>query len=83
VPSLAEHPLPRLIDAGVPCSLGTDDPAMFDTDLDREHERARAMGVDPLALYDAGIEGALCDEPTKERLRRLADVSEWPATPTG
>jgi aminodeoxyfutalosine deaminase len=56
---------------------------MFDTDLDREHERARAMGVDPLALYDAGIEGALCDEPTKERLRRLADVSEWPATPTG
>jgi aminodeoxyfutalosine deaminase len=83
VPSLAEHPLPRLIDAGVLCSLGTDDPAMFDTDLDREHETARAMGVDPRALYDAGIEGALCDELTKQRLRALADVSEWPATPSG
>ena len=83
VPSLAEHPLPRLIDAGVLCSLGTDDPAMFDTDLDREHETARAMGVDARSLYDAGVEGALCDESTKERLRGLADVSEWPATPAG
>ncbi len=31
--SLAEHPLPKLVAAGVRCSISTDDPAMFDTDL--------------------------------------------------
>src|SRR5438067_666618 len=36
VPSLAEHPLPLLIEAGVLCSISTDDPAMFDTDLTRD-----------------------------------------------
>jgi aminodeoxyfutalosine deaminase len=83
VRSVAEHPLPDLIGAGVPCSLGTDDPAMFGTDLDREHETARAMGVDPRDLYEAGVEGALCDDTTKDRLRRLGEASEWPAAPTG
>ena len=33
VASLADHPLPRLVAAGVRCSISTDDPAMFDTDL--------------------------------------------------
>lgn len=83
VPSLAEHPLPDLMDAGVPCSLGTDDPAMFETDLDREHDLARAMGIDPRALYEAGIAGALCDDATKERLRHLAEASAWPAKAPG
>lgn len=82
VGSLAEHPLHDLIDAGVPCSLGTDDPAMFDTDLGREHETALAMGVDPRSLYEAGIEGALCDDVTRDRLRRLGAASDWPAPPT-
>ncbi|MBO0703034.1 MAG: hypothetical protein J2P38_08890, partial [Candidatus Dormibacteraeota bacterium] len=31
--ALAHHPLPRLVAAGVPCSVSTDDPAMFGTDL--------------------------------------------------
>jgi aminodeoxyfutalosine deaminase len=83
VRSVEEHPLPDLVDAGVPCSLGTDDPAMFGTDLDREHETARAMGVGPRDLYEAGVEGALCDVATKDRLRRLAEASEWPAAPAG
>ena len=33
VASLDEHPLPHLVAAGVPCSISTDDPAMFGTDL--------------------------------------------------
>jgi aminodeoxyfutalosine deaminase len=78
VRSLAEHPLPALVDAGIPCSLSTDDPAMFDTDLGREYDAATAMGLSPQGFFDAGVEGALCDEETKEALRRIAAECRWP-----
>lgn len=39
VKSLAEHPLPRLIEAGLKVSLGSDDPPLFQTDLVSEYER--------------------------------------------
>ncbi|MEP6910171.1 MAG: adenosine deaminase [Actinomycetota bacterium] len=77
VGSLAEHPLPQLVAAGVRCSISTDDPAMFDTDLTRDYEAARSLGVDPRSAYDAGVEGALCDETTRERLRTIGKEFEW------
>jgi aminodeoxyfutalosine deaminase len=79
VRSLADHPLPTLIEAGIPCSLSTDDPAMFGTDLGREYDVATAMGLPAQGFFDAGIEGALCDEETKEALRRVGAAYEWPA----
>jgi aminodeoxyfutalosine deaminase len=76
VPSLAEHPLPRLVEAGVLCSISTDDPAMFDTDLTRDYEAAASLGLDARAAFDAGVEGALCDAATKSRLREVG-VAHW------
>jgi aminodeoxyfutalosine deaminase len=72
VPSLAEHPLPRLRAAGIRCTINTDDPAMFGTDLGREYETAAALGVSAADAYEAGVVGALCDDATRSRLRELA-----------
>lgn len=77
VARLVDHPLPRLVAAGVQCSLSTDDPVLFDTDLTREHAVARSLGVAPRAVYDAGVAGALCDEPTRERLRSIGARHLW------
>jgi aminodeoxyfutalosine deaminase len=77
VPSLEEHPLPELVTAGVRCSVSTDDPAMFDTDLTREYEAAERLGVSPRSAYEAGLHGALCDEATLARLRGIRDGFDW------
>jgi aminodeoxyfutalosine deaminase len=78
VRSLDEHPLPRLVGAGIQCSISTDDPAMFDTDLSRDYAAATSFGIDPRTFFDAGVAGALCDDATKARLRAIADAYEWP-----
>jgi aminodeoxyfutalosine deaminase len=71
VRSLAEHPLPALVAAGVPCTINTDDPAMFGTDLGHEYELAESLGVRPADAYAAGLAGALCDDETRARLASL------------
>jgi adenosine deaminase len=49
--SLAEHPLPRLLAAGVPVALSADDPLLFGTTTSREYsEAARAFRLDAVAL---------------------------------
>lgn len=68
----ADHPLPQLVAAGVACSISTDDPAMFDTDLSTEYAVADGLGVTTDAAYRAGLAGALCDEVTRARLEALA-----------
>jgi aminodeoxyfutalosine deaminase len=70
VKSLGEHPLPTLIAAGVACSVSTDDPAMFGTDLGQEYALLPRMGVDPRLVYEAGTRGALCDDATRGRSSR-------------
>ena len=81
VPSLEQHPLPKLVEAGVLCSISTDDPAMFDTDLTRDYEAARSLGVDPRTAFEAGLAGALCDEATRDRLRGLGNGFDWAEVP--
>lgn len=82
VASLAAHPLPDLVAAGVPCSVSTDDPAMFGTDLDVEYQAAARLGVMPEAIYQAGLQGALCDEETRSALRRAGEACDWPDAAT-
>jgi aminodeoxyfutalosine deaminase len=77
VGSLDDHPLRRLVEAGVRCSISTDDPAMFDTDLAREYEAAASLGADPKTTYEAGLVGALCEEETRDRLRRIGEAYDW------
>jgi aminodeoxyfutalosine deaminase len=77
VTSLEEHPLPQLVAAGVRCSISTDDPAMFDTDLSRDYEAAASLGVSPRAAYEAGLAGALCDDETRGRLQQIGDAFTW------
>jgi aminodeoxyfutalosine deaminase len=83
VSSLDAHPLPQLIAAGVMCSVSTDDPAMFDTDLGREYALVSSMGIDIAGLYDTGARGALCDEATRERLTAIGQTASWSADREG
>jgi len=79
VRSLDEHPVPQLVAAGALCSISTDDPAMFGTDLSRDCDAAVALGLDPRQFYAAGLEGALCDRATKERLHAVSEAFDWTA----
>jgi aminodeoxyfutalosine deaminase len=77
VTDLAEHPLPRLMAGGALCSISTDDPAMFGTDLGRDYAAACSFGIEPRAFFDAGVEGALCEEPVRQRLRAAGESFDW------
>ncbi|MBO0817225.1 MAG: adenosine deaminase [Actinobacteria bacterium] len=77
VTSLAEHPLPRLVAAGVACSVSTDDPAMFGTDLTADYAAARHLGVSAWDCYKAGLRGALCDQQAKQGLQQIGEAFDW------
>ena len=79
VPSYGEHPLPRLLDAGLAVTLNTDVPAMTGVPLAAEYERARgAFGLGDAALAGlarAGVEASFADEATKAGLRQ--GIGAW------
>jgi aminodeoxyfutalosine deaminase len=85
VASLAEHPLPALFAAGIACSISTDDPAMFGTDLSADYHAAQQLGVPARDCYLAGTAGALCDDATRSTLRKIGQNYDWAlaATPAG
>ncbi|MHB1067220.1 MAG: adenosine deaminase family protein, partial [Candidatus Nanopelagicales bacterium] len=79
VATLAEHPFPVLRDAGVRVTLNTDDPGMFDTDLDREFAIAHAVfGIDAQGLAGLAREAVLASLGsigTKARI--LAEIDRY------
>ncbi|MFD0685820.1 adenosine deaminase [Actinomadura fibrosa] len=82
-PSLAEHPLPRLRDAGLVVTINTDIPALIGTPLATEYARVRdTFGYDDTALATlarAGVDASFAPTPTKKRLHQ--EITTW-LTPT-
>ncbi|GAA4570567.1 adenosine deaminase [Planotetraspora kaengkrachanensis] len=53
VPTMAEHPLPELVKAGVPITINSDDPPMFGTTLNQEYAvAAELLGLDRNGIAD-------------------------------
>ena len=86
-PSLEEHPLPRLLDAGVRCSLGADDPVLFGVDVVDEYARAHErMGLSEARLTEvarASLEASFAPAdvtaPALAALAQRASATDPPA----
>jgi adenosine deaminase len=79
--SMAEHPLPALVAAGVTVSINSDDPPMFSTTLNHEYEvaaqllRLDAGGVADLAR--AAVRASFLDAAGRDAL--LAEIDGYAA----
>jgi aminodeoxyfutalosine deaminase len=80
VASIEAHPVRRMLAAGVPVTLATDDPGMFHTHLDREymicHEE---LGMDAAALAELarnGVRAAFCSPELRAELLAAIDAVE-------
>jgi adenosine deaminase len=75
VPAIARHPFDALRRAGVPVTVATDDPAVCDTTLSREHGlAARTWGYGPdtlAALTRTAIDAAFVDDARRRALHLL------------
>jgi adenosine deaminase len=79
VSSFAEHPLPRLLEAGVRVALSADDPLLFATTTSAEYRVARdRFGVSDatlLRLAENSWRAAFCAEA--ERRRGISALKSW------
>ena len=79
VPSLAAHPLPALVEAGLVVTLNTDIPAITGRTLSAEYAAVRdAFGCTDAELAGfarAAVEASFAPPGTKTRLRR--DIDAW------
>jgi adenosine deaminase len=79
VSTLAEHPLPLLLEAGVPCSLNADDPLFFGSNLLDEYELSREeLGLSDKQLAEiakASIESSAA--PTALKTSACDGVTTW------
>ena len=85
MPSLAEHPLPALVAAGVPVTINSDDPPMFGTTLNHEYAvAADLLGLDEPGVAElarAAVAASFLDEAGKARLLAEIDAYATARTP--
>jgi len=79
VPSIAAHPLPALVAAGVPVSINSDDPPMFSTTLNHEYAiAAQLLGLDETGIADlakAAVAQSFLDETGKKQL--IGEIDDY------
>ncbi|ABD13804.1 adenosine deaminase [Frankia sp. CcI156] len=79
VPSMAEHPLPALLRAGVRCSINADDPLLFGPTCLEEYELCRsALGLtdeELAACARSSVESGAA--PIEVRTAALAGIDAW------
>jgi aminodeoxyfutalosine deaminase len=82
-----DHPLRRLVEAGVPVTLNSDDPGMFATSLEREFQlAAECFGLpeETLAQFcSAAARAAFLAEPEKQALLEEISRASAPRTVPG
>ena len=80
VPSLAEHPLPALVAAGVVVTINSDDPPMFATTLNKEYAvAAELLGLDERGVAElarAAVRSSFLDDAGKAILVDEIDAYE-------
>jgi adenosine deaminase len=82
-PSFAVHPLPRLLDAGVRCSVNADDPLLFGPSMLQEYELCRdELGLSDAQLADVARSSIECgNAPAPVKAQALAGIDAWLASP--
>ncbi|HEV3219257.1 MAG TPA: adenosine deaminase [Candidatus Acidoferrales bacterium] len=66
---MSQHPLPLFVRRGVPVTLSTDDPAMFETSLEGEYANATWLGLSApelLRIAEASFEHAFLPQGEKQ-----------------
>jgi adenosine deaminase len=78
VTSLEEHPLPAMLDAGLACTLASDDPSMFYSPVSAEYEVCRRVfGFDDERLAQLarnGVRASFAPASLKEALEGGIDA---------
>ena len=78
VPSLEQHPIRRMVEAGVPVTLASDDPVRICTSIGREYELAATLGFGPdelLSFTRQAINASFTSPARKARLNRLIEAA--------
>ena len=79
---LAHHPLPKFFRSGIPVTISTDDPAMFNTTLLEEYSAALQMGLsldDLLTINRIAFEHSFLPEPARGSF--LTQLQSFPQGP--